>query len=201
MTDNEFPEFDEMGIAAVRLLQGVVYEDDEAAWDVLLSNESRLETWFAKIGLALIIDRGEGLAWLKQLDEAERSEGYERLPRLFRKTPLTYAATLLCVLLRDEYRQFEDEDVDNNICVVETASLLDAWKPFFPGESDEVQLRRSLVTELNRLEKLKFVRKLGSDSAAWEVRKLLKARLPLHELEELRDRMMDVARAAQAATE
>jgi 2-oxo-4-hydroxy-4-carboxy--5-ureidoimidazoline (OHCU) decarboxylase len=59
----------------------------------------------------------------------------------------------------------------------------------------------SLVTELNRLEKLKFVRKLGSDSAAWEVRKLLKARLPLHELEELRDRMMDVARAAQAATE
>jgi hypothetical protein len=45
------------------------------------------------------------------------------------------------------------------------------------------------------------VRKLGSDSAAWEVRKLLKARLPLHELEELRDRMMDVARAAQAATE
>jgi hypothetical protein len=201
MTDNEFPEFDEMGIAAVRLLQGVVYEDDEAAWDVLLSNESRLETWFAKIGLALIIDRGEGLAWLKQLDEAERSEGYERLPRLFRKTPLSYAATLLCVLLRDEYRQFEDEDVDNNICVVETASLLDAWKPFFPGESDEVQLRRSLVTELNRLEKLKFVRKLGSDSAAWEVRKLLKARLPLHELEELRDRMMDVARAAQAATE
>jgi hypothetical protein len=201
MTDNEFPAFDEMGIAAVRLLQGVVYEDDEAAWDVLLSNESRLETWFAKIGLALIIDRGEGLAWLKQLDEAERSEGYERLPRLFRKTPLSYAATLLCVLLRDEYRQFEDEDVDNNICVVETASLLDAWKPFFPGESDEVQLRRSLVTELNRLEKLKFVRKLGSDSAAWEVRKLLKARLPLHELEELRDRMMDVARAAQAATE
>ena len=197
MTDNEFPEFDEMGIAAVRLLQGVVYEDDEAAWDVLLSNESRLETWFAKIGMTLIIDRSEGLAWLKQLDEAERSEGYERLPRLFRKTPLTYAATLLCVLLRDEYRQFEDEDVDNNICVVETASLLDSWKPFFPGETDEVQLRRSLVTELNRLEKVKFVRKLGSDSAAWEVRKLLKARLPLQELEELRDRMMDVVRTAK----
>lgn len=194
MTDHEFPEFDDMGIAAVRLLQGVVYEDDESAWDVLLSNEVRLETWFAKIGLALIIDRSEGLAYLKQLGDDERSEGYERLPRLFRKTPLTYAATLLCVLLRDEYRQYEDEDVDNNICVVETASLLDAWKPFFPGQSDEVQLRRSLVAELNKLEKLKFVRKLGSDSATWEVRKLLKARLPLQELEELKDRMMEAAR-------
>lgn len=195
MTDIELPDFDEMGIAAVRLLQGVIYEDDEAAWNALLSNESRLDSWLAKIGLVLVVDRSEGLAFLKQLDSEDRSEGYERLPRLFRKTPLTWQATLLCVLLRDEYRQYEDEDVDNEVCVVETDALLDAWKSFYPETSDEVQLRRSLVAELNKLEKLKFVRKLGSDSAAWEVRKLLKARLPLQELEELRNRLTEAEKA------
>lgn len=195
MTDIELPDFDEMGIAAVRLLQGVIYEDDEAAWNALLSNESRLESWLAKIGLVLVVDRPEGLAFLKQLDSEDRSEGYERLPRLFRKTPLTWQATLLCVLLRDEYRQYEDEDVDNEVCVVETDALLDAWKSFYPETSDEVQLRRSLVAELNKLEKLKFVRKLGSDSSTWEVRKLLKARLPLQELEELRNRLMEAEKA------
>ncbi len=184
---DDLPDFQEMGIAAIKLLQGVLYGDDEATWDILLSNESDLSSYFAKIGLALVIDREDGLAYLRQFSDDERTSGYERLPKLFRRTPLGYPTTLLCVLLRDEYRRFEDEDLDNERCVVELAGLLDAWKAFFPAESDEVQLRKKLHAELTKLEKLMFVKKLGAES--WEVRKLLKARLPLEDLEDLRDRL------------
>ena len=111
---DDLPEFREMGIAAVRLLQGVLYAEEVSAWDALLANEVELANYFAKIGLVVVVDRGEGLAYLRQLAEDERTGGYEKLPRLFRRTPLGYDATLLCVLLRDEYRRFEDEDVDNN---------------------------------------------------------------------------------------
>ena len=197
MTGEPLPEFQETGIAAVRLLQGAIYQEEEAAWDVLLLHESDLATWFAKIGLVLVIDRAEGLAWLQQLSEDERSGGYERLPRLFRRTSLGYPATLLCVLLRDEYRRFEDEDVENERCVVGADSLLDAWRSFFPAKLDDVQLRRSLLTELNRLEKLKFVRKLETGMESWEIRKLLKARLPLENLEALRDRLQELAAATE----
>ena len=186
---SELPEFRERGIAAVKLLQGVVYSDDEDAWSILLTNESDLGEYFSEIGLALVIDRGEGIAYLKQFEDDERSEGYERLPRLFRKTPLGYEATLLCVLLRDEYRRFEEEDLDNERCVVETDGLFEIWKSFFPAESDEVVLRKRLTTSLNQLEKLKFVRSLPSHVDSWEVRKLLKARMPVEELETLRDRL------------
>lgn len=189
MTPDDLPEFDELGVPAIRLLQGVLYAEDETAWDALLAHESDLTTYFAKIGLTMVIDRGEGLAYLRQLDDDERTGGYERLPRLFRRQPLGYSATLLCVLLRDEYRRFEDEDLDNERCVVEVDALLDAWKMFFPSESDEVRLRRQLVTNFTTLEKLKFVKKFGTGGDAWEVRKLLKARLPLEELETLRDRL------------
>ena len=191
MTNGHLPDFVEMGIPAVRLLQGVLYENDESSWDILLANESDLTVYFARIGLTLVIDRGEGLAYLQQFSEDERTSGYERLPRLFRRTPLGYDATLLCVLLRDEYRRFEDEDLDNERCVVEIDTLLDAWKSFFPAESDEVQRRRKLVSTLNKLESLKFVQKLQAETETWEVRKLLKARLPLEELEGLRDRLLE----------
>ena len=107
---NELPEFRERGIAAVKLLQGVLYNDDEPSWSILLNNESDLSDYFCQIGLALVIDRAEGIAYLKQFDDDERTDGYERLPRLFRKTSLGYESTLLCVLLRDEYRRFEEED-------------------------------------------------------------------------------------------
>jgi hypothetical protein len=186
---DELPEFRERGIAAVKLLQGVVYSDDEEAWSILLNSESDLTDYFCQIGLALVIDRAEGLAYLKQFDEDERAAGYERLPRLFRKTPLGYEATLLCVLLRDEYRRFEEEDLDNERCVVETEGVFDLWKSFFPAEADEVALRKRLISSLNQLDKLKFVQRLPSDAESWEVRKLLKARITLDELQSLRDRL------------
>jgi len=187
---HELPEFREMGVAAVRLLQGVLYAEEESAWEILLSNESELTDYFSKVGLVVVIDRNEGLAYLRQFGDDERAGGYERLPRLFRRTSLGYDATLLCVLMRDEYRRFEDEDLDNERCVVDFESLLDGWKSFFPAEADEVQLRRRLHAALKRLEDLTFVAKFESDNDEWEVRKILKARLPLDELETLRDRLL-----------
>ena len=183
------PDFRERGIAAVRLLQGVIYEEDEETWGILTSHESDLSDSFCEIVLTLVIDRAEGMAYLRQLGDDERTAGYERLPRLFKKTALGYEATLLCVLLRDEYRRFEEEDLDNERCVVEAESLLELWKTFFPESSDEVQLRRRLLTMFKQLEKLKFVRKLTAEADSWEIRKLLKARIPIGDLERLRQRL------------
>lgn len=189
---NELPEFRERGIAAVKLLQGVVFSDEEETWSILLSHESDLADYFCQIGLALVIDRGEGLCYLRQFDDDERTGGYERLPRLFRRTALSYDATLLCVLLRDEYRRFEDEDLDNERCVVETEAVFELWKTFFPTSADEVGLRKRLVAAFNQLDKLKFVRNMPSDSESWEVRKSLKARINLDELQSLRDRLASI---------
>ncbi len=194
----ELPEFRELGIPAVRLMQGVVYAQDQDVWDILLSYESELTDYFARIGLVVVIDRSEGLAYLRQLGDGERTSGYERLPRLFRRTALGYEATLLCVLLRDEYRRFEDEDLENERCVVDVETLVESWKSFFPAESDDVALRKRLNTTLKKLEELKFVVRFESDNAAWEIRKILKARLPLGELELLRDRLQKAEQGKSA---
>lgn len=189
-TSTELPEFRELGIPAVRLMQGVVYAQDQDVWDILLSYESDLTDYFARVGLAIVIDRSEGLAYLRQLGDSERVAGYERLPRLFRRTALGYDATLLCVLLRDEYRRFEDEDLENERCVVDVETLVDSWKAFFPAESDDIALRKRLNTTLKKLEELKFVVRFELENDEWEIRKILKARLPLDELELLRDRLL-----------
>ncbi len=75
-------------------------------------------------------------------------------------------------------------------CVVDLDTLFDAWKSFFPPEADEIQLRKRLHASLKRLEDLKFVVKFDSENEEWEVRKILKARLPLEDLENLRDRLL-----------
>lgn len=183
----ELPEPAPWSNAAVRLLQGVVYHDDNLqVWDVLLRSMSPLTDYFAKLGLLLIVDEADGMAYLRQLEEEDLSPEQASIPRLFRRTPLGYDTTLLCVLLRDALQTFEEEDVQNERCVVSQHDLLSLWQAFFPHQSDDVRLNRSLVVALRKLEELKFVRQFEQEPPSWEVRRIIKARLPLADLERLR---------------
>ncbi len=185
--DIALPEFDDSSIAAVHLLQGVVYQDEERIWDFVLDYRSRLDTYFGRIGLRLVIDEAEGFAFLRQLDdsELENVRGYDLLPKLFRKKRLSYDATLACVLFREELRRFEEEEVENARCVVATGELIEKWKVFFPEVHDETKLRKALNVALTTLEELKFIREFTKEPQEWEIRRILKARLPVAELERL----------------
>ncbi len=193
MPTETIPEFEPWSVAAVRLLQGPVYSDDPKTWDIVLAAQSPLEEWCARLGLRLVVDEPEGLSYVRQLTEDECPDGYEQLPRLFRRSRLGYDTTLLCVLLRDELRQFEEEDIDNDRCVIEVTSLLDVWRTFFP-ESDDVRLRKDLTVALRKLEDLKFVRRFGDGADSWEIRRILKARLPVSELESLKQQLLEATR-------
>jgi hypothetical protein len=172
---------------AVRLLQGVVYHDDNLdMWEQLLENVSPLTEYFGKLGLLLVVDEPDAMAYLRQLDEDEIPSDFAAVPRLFRRTPLGYDATLLCVLLRDELRQYEEEDVQNERCVVSQNDLLALWEAFFPDQPDSVRLNRTLTAALRKMEELKFVRQFEKDPPTWEIRRIIKARLPLADLERLR---------------
>jgi hypothetical protein len=187
------PDYKEWSLAAVRLLQGVVYADDEKAWDAVLESRSTLETYFGRLGLRLIVDEPDGLAYLKQAPRDELPVGYEDLPKLFRKSRLSYGATLLCVMLREELRTFEDENVDDERCVIRAGELFEQWKSYFPANSDEVTLRKDLDRALRTLEDLKFVRRLGDNPEEWEIRRILKARVSVADLEALKAQLLAAA--------
>lgn len=189
MTDNDvsnWPDFRDWSIAAVHLLRGVVYADDARVWDIVLASQGHLALYLSRLGLLLVVDEVEGFAYVRQIDAEELPEGYERLPKLIHKTRLGYDATLLCILLREELRRFEEEEVHDQRCVVEAAPLFDLWKGFFPQQQDEVASRKRLAASLRKLEEFGFVKKFSGEPESWEIRRILKARLPVAQLENLR---------------
>ena len=175
-------------LAAVRLLQGVVYSSDSKTWDQVLTYRSNLEDYFGRIGLVLIVAENDGLAYLRQRSDEERDSDGDSLPRLLRRTPLTYDLTLLCVILRDELRRFENEDLDNTRPTVTLEALLPIWKSMQPAKFDDVKCRETLVRAIGKLEKLAFVQKFGGENE-YEIRLVLKARLPIDLLDDLRTQM------------
>lgn len=182
----------EWSVVAVRLLQGVIYHDDsEQNWDTLLRSVTPLSDYFAKLGLQLIVDEADSMAYLRQYDEEEWPADYPAIPRLFRRQPLTYETTLLCVLLRDELRRFEEQEVFSDRCILAQSDLLPVWQAFFPAEQDAVKLNRQLGTALRKLEDLKFVKPFEKEPPTWEIRRILKARVPLEDLEKLRQSLVE----------
>ena len=173
--------------AAVRLLQGIVYHDDAGdAWESILAGVTPLSDYFARIGLLLIVNEEDGFAYLRQIAPETLPTDYPAIPKLFRSVRLTFEASLLCVLLRDELRRFEEEIHRDDRCVVLQSALLEIWQSLLPGQTDSVRANRNLGGQLRKLEELKFVRRFEKDPPSWEVRRILKARLPLEELESLR---------------
>ncbi len=186
----EFPSRQPWSAAAVKLLKGVVYHDDlGSTWDEILANTSRLSDYFGQLGLQLIVNEEDGMAWLYQPESEELPAEYESLPKLFHKVALGFEATLLCVVLRDELRRMEEEDLQNERCVIMQSELLTTWQTFSPDNSDEVRLNETLSKLLARLEKLKFVRKFENSPPSWEVRKIIKTRLPLDALKTIRNEL------------
>ena len=186
-SDVDLPSREAWSSAAVKLLQGVIYHDDAGdTWSAILTNVSRLTDYFGRIGLVLVVNEDDGIAWLHQPERDELPKDYETIPRLFRKVPLGFETTLLSVVLRDELRRSEEEDFQNERCVVKQSELLAVWKMFYPEETDEVRLNDALTRQLTKLEKLKFVRKFERDSPSWEIRRIIKARLPLEAMKTIR---------------
>ena len=194
MPTTELPEFREWSIAvAVKSASRSRPRRRRGAFgSSFFRRGSQLANYFARLGLLLVVDEPEGLAYLRQLLDDELPDGYDRLPRLFRRTRLGYDETLLCVLLREVLRRFEEEDLHNERCTVELTTLFDQWRGLSAAQNDEV-----CGANLPQLAKLggTGVRSQGrhDEPPMWEIRRILKARLPVAEVENLKGRLLEAA--------
>ncbi len=188
----EFPEFHDSNFAAVCLMQrGVVYSDESPAWDLTMTNRTRLEELFAHFGLRLVVAEDDGYAYVRQLDleQEEGGEGYENLPRLMRTVRMNYEQTLICILMRDEIRRFEEEELHSTKCVVTEENLFSAFLGFHGSVGDEKRLKTKFNAALKKVCDYGFAKKLGQDPPAYHVRPILKARFGLDELSEVRAKL------------
>ena len=187
--DQDLPPFQDSNLAAVGLLKGAVYSGDQPAWSLIKTHRKELGDYFARLGLRLVVDENDGFAYLRQLDEDEQIDGYEKLPRLVNRKPLTYEQTLLAIILRDELRRFDGVMTDSVRCIVTADQLYDAYRDFFTSAGDEKRVRDKFQAALRKLDQFGFLKKITSDPDEYEVKPILKARFSLERLDEVKEKL------------
>ena len=203
MDPYDIPEFKDWGIAAVKLLQGVLYSDEnKSEWSLLIRSRDDLQKYFARIGLILVVNEPEGYAFLRQIEEDDGDVKYQSLPRLFHRSRLSYEATMICILLRKRLHDFDERlsNLDDERCAIDSDELYDDWTKMIPYMPDAKKSKERFDKALSSLAKLQFVKQLGKSSERWEIRRIIKARLPLEILENLLRQLQEYYQSLSEST-
>ena len=195
--------------AAINLLRGPVYKNKVKLelWQSLTFHKKQLDEYFSVIGLRVFLDEEDGYAFLEQIgdnlargmeeeDEESASSTTDSsstgLPKLIKKTPLSYDVSMLCVLLRYELEKFETSQTESQALVLRKSEIYSLYKSFTKEKADELKQIKDLDRALRTLCNLTFLftkEKLDqgdiSDDTEFEVSPIIKAKIDIDFMKEL----------------
>ena len=169
----------------VRLLQGTVYSENSENWNLLLTHKSAIREYFEQIGLELFVLDSEGMAFLRQKQQGDESES---LPEIMQKRQLTYFQSILAVLLAERLYKYDAEGGNAPRLVLSRMDIKAMIETFLPEKSNQAKLMDSVDSHINKLVSFGFLKMLenGND---FEVRRILKARLDINKLAEVKEKL------------
>lgn len=184
-------EGQEFGIPAVHLLKGILHRQQEEAWNLLLRYRSRLRDYFAVLDLELIVEEGDGYAYLRQRPrEEEEDSGF---PRLMSRRRLPYQLTILLVLLRKRLLEFEVEGQDVRL-VLSKADMLEMMRVYWADKrTNERKLEDDLKRDVKKLVNYGFLQPLKAEKDRYEVNRIIKAYLPIEKLKDILEQLQQHA--------
>lgn len=173
--------------AAVRkLLKGVVYHDDTAAWQQIRDYEYPIREYLGKIGLGVYLDEIGSFAYL--YDESRDDDNQDSLPALTSRRNLSFPDTLLLVLLRERQDEHEMRDLDGTSLILSDEDLLEMAQVFMQDYGDARRIETNIITSINRLVRYGFLTKRSD--GRYTVRPLLRAKIDADELEGIKSRLV-----------
>jgi hypothetical protein len=165
---------------AIKLLQGVIYEEDTKNWqDLVKVHELPLRRYFAQIGMELIVDKVEGFAFLRQPKEDQEETAH--LPRLMRKRSLNFDQSVLCVLLRERLDEHAIRDTASREPIMTLRDIRDMVELFSRERNTQQRFLKDLKKTVDDVKNMGFLESVGQeipdndDERRYRVRRILKA--------------------------
>lgn len=159
----------EYSLSLISLLKGVVYDHHKPAWANLVEYEADVKKYFSTLGLELFIDKSEGYAFLKQVEFEEEVN----IPKLAEKRQLDFYVSLLCLVIR-KYLLENDAQGGTVRAIISQQEIISRVKLFMPAASDEAKQQDKIITTINKVIDIGFLRKLEDNTDNYEIHRIIK---------------------------
>lgn len=180
--------------ALVALFRGFISREVNAKhWNTVCKQQTQIDDYVSKIGLALVVDDADGYAYLKQQTQVE---DHLEIPRLIPRYQLSYPVSVMLVLLRKLL--LERDSVDNAARLILTKQeLSELMRPYLKDTSNEVKQRKDMDINLNKIREMGFIRMLNGTDDRFEVLRILRSFVDAQWLGEMDQRLQEYQALAQ----
>lgn len=182
----------------VALMKGVLERDAHSeTWRALLELQGPVRDYFAQVGLELMVDDVEGLAYLRQRPSDDPESP---LPRLVARRPLSYPVSLLLALLRKRLAELDASTGETRL-VLERGEIVDLLRVFLAGTGNEAKLVDRVDAHIHKLVELGFLQGLRGREDQYEVRRILKSFVDAQWLHDFERRLAEYREHARSDEE
>ena len=178
----------EYSLSLISLLKGVVYDHQKAAWANLIDYEADVKKYFSTIGLELFVDKSEGYAFLRQVEFEEEVN----IPKLAEKRQLDFYVSLLILVLR-KYLLENDAQGGMVRAIIPQQEIISRVKLFMPAAPDEARQQDKIITTINKVIDIGFLRKLEDNTDNYEIHRIIKGFVNADEIDSTLSRLESYA--------
>jgi hypothetical protein len=185
----------EYSLSLISLLKGIVFNHQRETWDNLLQYEPDVKKYFSAVGLDVYIDKSEGYAYLSQKQWEDESTA---LPRLAERRQLNFHTSLLCIVLR-KYLLEQDAQGGSVRCIISEEELISRASVFLPSATDEAKQHDKLLSSLNKVVEIGFLRRLKAEENNYEINRIIKGFIDATVIDDTLARLQQYARERDEA--
>lgn len=175
-------------LSLITLLKGILYDHQKEAWQNLVEYEPEVRKYFSTIGLELYMDKTEGYAYLRQVDFDEEVD----IPRIAEKRQLNFFTSLLCIVLR-KYMLEQDAQGGSARAIITQQEIINRTKIFLPKAPDEARQQERIVSIINKVIEIGFLRKLEDSSNNYEIHRIIKGFINADVIDDTLQRLQNYA--------
>ena len=190
---------------SIKLLQGPIYRSNanDKLWNTLTTYESNIQTYFAQIGLKVLIEKSDGYAYLTQ----DEKYSDEMLPKLIKKNPLSIGMSLLCVLLREALDNFDSSQSQAAFLVLKESEIKDMLTLYLPEQNDQTKLYAKFDAYITQLINLTFIKEVNCSETSnstnqkhdreFEIRRIIRSKIDAEFLSEFKSKLKNFSGALE----
>lgn len=177
----------------ITLLKGIVYNHQKEVWENLLRYEADIKKYFQPIGLELYLDKSEGYAYLRQIEWEEEVD----LPKLSEKRKLNFLTSLVCIVVR-KYLLEQDAQSGSARVIISEQELLNRLKVYLPGSNDEAKQQEKIISTINKVIEIGFLRKLEGQGDNYEIHRIIKGFINADVIQDTLNKLQEYAKQKYA---
>lgn len=177
------------------LLKGIVYKKEypKEFFEIGSQSYGVISEYLQAIGLELIVCEEDGFAYLQSIVYEDEDEAPYKLliPR-----ELGYKVSLLCVLLRKKFTEFQMQN-EHERAIISFADMTTMLSLFFAKRFDEVKLQKEMESVIKKVIALGFLKELNTDERSYEIQSAIKAFIDAQWLDDFDQKLKSYQEAKQ----